>query len=139
MQLTCAICYDDIESTVNINSCTHIFCRDCITTWARDKTNTCPFCREKFNVLTDANGTVIDYFVDKENNDWASLDILWNDEFYYFRGVGDRFFSSCGFTRWLYGLWLVSFDEKIPYVNYHRRLNKSARYMDMGHYHRELA
>ena len=30
----------------------------------------------KFNVLTDANGVIIDYFVDKENNDWIAQDIL---------------------------------------------------------------
>jgi len=137
MQLTCAICYDDIEATVNIDSCDHKFCIDCITKWAREKTNTCPCCRGKFNVLTDSNGVIIDYFVDKENNDWDDLDILlWDDEFYYLPSIN---FSSCAFTRWLYGCWLVAFDEKIPYVIYHRRLNKNTRYMDMGHYQRQLA
>ena len=76
MQLTCAICYDDIEATVNIDSCDHKFCIDCITKWAREKTNTCPCCRGKFNVLTDSNGVIIDYFVDKENNDWIAQNIL---------------------------------------------------------------
>ena len=140
MQLTCAICYDDIETIVNIDSCDHIFCRDCITKWAREKTNTCPCCRRKINVIADADGKIIDYFVDKENNDWIALDILWDDEFYYFRhSVRDGVFSFSGFTLWLYGLWLVAFNEKIPYVTYHRRLNKSTRFMDMGHYQRELA
>ena len=140
MQLTCAICYDDIETIVNIDSCDHIFCRDCITKWAREKTNTCPCCRRKINVIADADGKIIDYFVDKENNDWIALDILWDDEFYYFRrSVRDGVFSFSGFTLWLYGLWLVTFAEKIPYVTYHRRLNKSTRFMDMGHYQRELA
>jgi hypothetical protein len=139
MQLTCSICYDDIETTVNIDSCDHIFCRDCITKWAREKTNTCPCCRRKINVIADADGKIIDYFVDKENNDWIALDILWDDEFYYFRDVRNGFFSWTGFTLWLYGLWLVAFNEKIPYVTHHRRLNKSTRFMDMGHYQRELA
>ena len=132
MQLTCSICYDDIETTLNIDSCDHTFCRSCITKWAREKTNTCPCCRRKFNVLTDANGTIIDYFVDKENKDWFDLDIFWDGErfpLFEFYGV-DYKYSFC---------WLVTFDEKIPYVTYHRRLNKSTRYMDMGHYQRELA
>ena len=136
MQLTCAICYDDIDTIVNIDSCDHIFCRDCITKWAREKTNTCPCCRRKIKVIADADGKIIDYFVDKENNDWDDLDILlWDDEFYYLPSIN---FSSCAFTRWLYGCWLVTFDEKIPYVTYHRRLNKNTRYMDMGHYQRQL-
>ena len=37
MQVTCSICYNDIEETCNIDSCDHIFCRDCITKWGREK------------------------------------------------------------------------------------------------------
>ena len=136
MQLTCSICYDDIEKTCNINSCSHIYCRTCITKWAREKTNTCPCCRRKFNVLTDTNGIIIDYFVDKENNDWVDLDVFWDAERFPFFGgfYGNRLCYSI-----MVLCWTVTFDEKIPYVTYHRRLNKSSRFMDMGHYQRELA
>ena len=66
MQLTCSICYDDIDETFNIDSCNHIFCISCITKWGREKINTCPCCRRKFNILYDTNDKIIDYFVDKE-------------------------------------------------------------------------
>ena len=144
MQLTCSICYDDIEETFKIDSCNHIYCRSCITKWAREKVNTCPCCRRKFNILTDANDIIIDYFVDKKNNDWVALNILWDGEwdgewdgpfrFTFF----DGFYDSGIVTMWRIYCWFVTFDEKIPSVPYNRKLNKGSRYMDMGHYQRAL-
>ena len=132
MQNPCSICYDDISETCRINSCEHIFCRECITRWGREKTNTCPCCRSKFNILFDANDKIIDYFVDKKNNEWIDLEIyqdgevFWNG--FYFYGIKLFMFVCFGI-----------FDEKIPMVPYNKKLNKCNRYMDMAHYQREMA
>ena len=130
MQLTCSICYDDISEICRINSCEHIFCRDCITKWGREKTNTCPCCRSKFNILFDANDKIIDYFVDKENNEWIDLEI-YQDEDIFLNGF-------YGIKLYMF-VWLVIFDEKIPMIPYNRKSNRYNRYMDMAHYQRKMA
>ena len=131
MQLTCSICYDDISETCRINSCKHIFCRDCITKWGREKTNTCPCCRSKFNILYDANDKIIDYFVDKENNEWIDLEIYQDD----FNIVFGSYFYSIKLFMFV---WFFIFDEKIPIIPYNRKSNRYNRYMDMAHYQREM-
>ena len=48
-QLTCAICIEEIpiELDVQLDSCDHRYCKDCITKWLKDVTNKCPQCKEK--------------------------------------------------------------------------------------------
>ena len=117
----CAICLNYIKEIGKINSCKHLFCINCITEWGKIN-NTCPCCRGKFNVLSDSNDKLVDYFVDKEN------DLSCPD--YYNHGITVVF---------LYIIIINHFDEKIPLVPYNRKLSKGSRYMDMGHYQRILA
>jgi len=47
--LTCAICLNIAKSPANLETCPHIFCRTCITTYWRHKAineKTCPCCRK---------------------------------------------------------------------------------------------
>ena len=113
MSLNCSICYDNISHPHKINSCNHVFCRQCITKWGREKTNTCPCCRQKFNVLSEENGKIIDYFIDKENNQWSDFDIFFHGNFF-----GHHIIYS--FQMYC---WFITFDEKIPLVPYNRKLN----------------
>ena len=147
MQLTCSICYNDIKETCNIDSCDHIFCRDCITKWGREKTNTCPCCRGKFNTLTDINGKIIDYFIDKENNDDDEYyDSFSEDEYYdsfseYSIYYNYEFYEP---IRYIYILYCriccpdlkKIFPEKVPSLPYRVKLNGSNKYKDMAHYQR---
>tara|TARA_B110000858_G_scaffold174167_1_gene206520 strand:+ start:366 stop:737 length:372 start_codon:yes stop_codon:yes gene_type:complete len=120
----CAICLNYIKEIGKINSCKHLFCINCITEWGK-KNNTCPCCRGKFNVLSDSNDKLVDYFVDKENE--------------YDLSGHDYYYNNIVFCIYLYIIVINHFDEKIPLVPYNRKLNKGSRYMDMGHYQRILA
>lgn len=49
---SCPICLDTVKKTelAKINSCTHIFCNECIVEWS-SRSNTCPVCRSRFNSI----------------------------------------------------------------------------------------
>ncbi len=50
-QLDCSICFEKITSAQGeLNSCTHLFCFECIKTWAA-KSNLCPLCKNRFTVI----------------------------------------------------------------------------------------
>ncbi len=50
-QLDCSICFEKITSAQGeLNSCTHLFCFECIKTWAA-KSNLCPLCKMRFTVI----------------------------------------------------------------------------------------
>ena len=58
----CSICLNKIgkRDNVKLNSCAHIFCKECIRTWAKQE-NTCPLCRKRFTNMTyyDKNSKLI--------------------------------------------------------------------------------
>jgi len=43
----CGICMGVVSLQGQLDSCTHIFCFDCIARWAETE-NTCPFCKKRF-------------------------------------------------------------------------------------------
>lgn len=49
---TCAICFEEkeIKDFTVLNSCSHCYCTECITEWAK-KENTCPQCKQRFTLL----------------------------------------------------------------------------------------
>ena len=51
---TCAICLNDMEENkkAHIDCCSHLFCYDCIKTWAGKFENKCPLCKQKLNEIT---------------------------------------------------------------------------------------
>jgi len=126
MPLSCSICYENIKENCKIDSCPHLFCISCITKWGKT-TNTCPCCRQKFNVLYDANNSLIDYFVDKENDD------------YYIWEEGDWGFG--GMSVICVGVYLVGHicAMKIPQITLNRKLKGCNKYMDMAHYQRIIS
>jgi hypothetical protein len=46
----CSICIDDLKEPASLDSCSHSFCFECITEWAKTM-NTCPLCRERFHKI----------------------------------------------------------------------------------------
>lgn len=62
----CGICFCEVDPVDNprgiLNSCDHLFCLYCITTWAKD-TNVCPHCKARFTRITsqgcDGDGAVV--------------------------------------------------------------------------------
>jgi hypothetical protein len=129
MSLSCSICYEDIKETCKIDSCNHPFCISCITKWGKT-TNTCPCCRQKFNVLYHANNnSLIDYFVDKENNDYLSIDRFTDYQMY-----GN---NCCLFVVYLLVGRICA--RKIPQLTLNRKLKGSNKYMDMAHYQRIIS
>jgi stringent starvation protein B len=53
----CGICFCEVDPVDNprgtLNSCDHLFCLYCISTWAKD-TNVCPHCKARFTRITSA-------------------------------------------------------------------------------------
>ncbi|CUG94118.1 zinc finger protein, putative [Bodo saltans] len=51
----CGICFCDVDPVDNprgaLNTCDHLFCLHCISTWAKD-TNVCPHCKARFTRIT---------------------------------------------------------------------------------------
>ncbi|XP_002159773.1 E3 ubiquitin-protein ligase RNFT2 isoform X1 [Hydra vulgaris] len=43
---SCPICQEEMDDPIELNSCKHIFCEDCIVMWF-DRERTCPMCRAK--------------------------------------------------------------------------------------------
>jgi chemotaxis protein histidine kinase CheA len=58
----CGICFCEVDPVDNprgvLNTCNHIFCFYCISTWAKD-TNVCPHCKARFTrvTMTNADGS----------------------------------------------------------------------------------
>lgn len=46
--MNCGICFEDLKTQGEIDSCNHNFCFDCIKKWS-DSSNTCPVCRKRFS------------------------------------------------------------------------------------------
>lgn len=130
MSLYCSICYEDINENCRIDSCNHLFCISCITEWGKKGANTCPCCRQKFNVLYDTNNSLIDYFVDKENNyEDDEEDDLGYERFY------------CVYVIWICLLFKARniCAPKIPQIILNRKLKGCNKYMDMAHYQRTIS
>ena len=43
---TCAICLDDIKNPMKMESCSHVFCKECLTESVVHASVNCPCCRE---------------------------------------------------------------------------------------------
>ena len=128
MSLSCPICLNDIKETGKIDSCNHQYCISCITKWGKTA-NTCPCCRRKFNVLYDTNNnSLIDYFVDKENNDYLSTDEFTD---YHMWGI------TILISKYLVLQRICAL--KIPQLTLNRKLKKGNKYMDMAHYQRMIS
>jgi hypothetical protein len=48
---TCNICYDSITYQGQLDCCTHTFCFECISKWAKDS-SICPLCRARFFAIS---------------------------------------------------------------------------------------
>jgi hypothetical protein len=52
----CGICMNEVEFQGKTDSCSHIFCMDCIKEWAKviasQIENTCPLCKIRFTTIT---------------------------------------------------------------------------------------
>ena len=46
----CPICLEKGNEKWKVNGCTHLFCRECIQTWAAN-TNKCPLCKSDFSEI----------------------------------------------------------------------------------------
>jgi len=51
-KLQCGICMEDIANQGLLDSCTHLFCIDCIKKWS-ESANTCPMCKKRFHKITE--------------------------------------------------------------------------------------
>ena len=40
------------ENEAYLDSCNHLFCYECIYSWAVERKNECPLCKLKFNHIT---------------------------------------------------------------------------------------
>ena len=51
-EVECPICLEEIVAAdiATIDSCDHVFCRDCVTQWSETH-NICPLCRTRFNTI----------------------------------------------------------------------------------------
>jgi hypothetical protein len=54
---TCGICLDAFRTCTRgrLDSCSHLFCRACITTWSK-RENTCPVCKRRFHRIYSSGG-----------------------------------------------------------------------------------
>jgi len=48
--ITCAICLDPITDPMKMNFCTHVFCKDCISSNVIYTNMKCPLCRETMSL-----------------------------------------------------------------------------------------
>ena len=52
----CTICQEVIQRRAILDGCKHdTFCIPCIQRWGETRTNSCPTCRTKFHVVSDAD------------------------------------------------------------------------------------
>ncbi|KAL0479298.1 hypothetical protein AKO1_008103 [Acrasis kona] len=49
--IECSVCYEEIKKKGIIDSCSHIFCFDCIFKWSSSSSE-CPVCKQKFKSIT---------------------------------------------------------------------------------------
>ena len=51
---TCTICFDEIQVEVEarLDSCEHIYCKDCIDKWVDEVENSCPQCKQRVTKIT---------------------------------------------------------------------------------------
>jgi len=141
----CSICFGERPKEVNIESCNHSFCTQCISNWAK-KENTCPLCRKKFNVVYNNNNIIIDIVEDKNQQE-----IRWMEEeitrFYdYIYGVTYTTTTWIMADGWILSKITKYFDVLIRYLfpekhisNYSRKKLNTCRYKDMGHFQRALS
>ena len=47
---SCMICLDKINNPSKVNTCGHIFCKDCIDQWT-EVSNSCPLCKKEFKKI----------------------------------------------------------------------------------------
>ena len=139
----CSICIGERPKEVNIESCNHSFCTQCISNWAK-KENTCPLCRKKFNVVYNNNNIIVDIIEDKNQQDirWVEEEIT---KFYdYIYGVTYTMTTTNG-DGWIRYKITKYFDVLIIYLfpekhisNHCRKKLITGRYKDMGHFQRAL-
>ena len=55
----CVICCEEIHTRTEatLNGCSHKFCFECIKMWAEQTENSCPQCRQKFNIISSIEQT----------------------------------------------------------------------------------
>ena len=74
---TCSICLNKIgkRNNVKLNSCAHIFCKECIRTWAKQE-NTCPLCRKRFTNMSyyDKNSKYISININNRSQGKKQID-----------------------------------------------------------------
>ena len=61
---TCAICLENVyfnNKCLFLVNCKHIFHKNCINTWIRMSTNTCPICR---TIILKSNNNMSNHFYD---------------------------------------------------------------------------
>ena len=46
---TCTICLEELNDIIQLNDCSHSFCKSCIYDWFNNGKNICPLCRTNIN------------------------------------------------------------------------------------------
>ncbi len=68
-QPSCSICLYEVKERATIDSCDHVHCYQCISTWAK-QSNTCPACRKRFKKISHCNEEGIDITDDITRKDY---------------------------------------------------------------------
>lgn len=80
----CVICYESPDTFVSasINCCIHIFCYECINKWATTRENTCPLCKQKFNLIKyhDMSGKPLEKQIEDKRQNIDGGDYVEEDE-----------------------------------------------------------
>lgn len=52
-ELRCVICTETFVNPYAINGCGHVFCHDCVSQWFNTRSNQCPICRHRLQVVSN--------------------------------------------------------------------------------------
>ena len=56
--LRCVICTDVFVNPYAVNGCGHTFCHDCISHWLCSRSNQCPICRHRLEVVRNSSAPI---------------------------------------------------------------------------------
>lgn len=68
----CAICLKRPNNSTNLSDCRHIYCRSCISIWAK-LNNSCPICKAEFVWIFDSNDQLIKIKSTRDSHSSSSI------------------------------------------------------------------